>query len=144
MSEISRRHIAEGANGIGSWLPIMEFMSFVCIPINIAIIYFAANGPGTDSQIIKTLDARDDYWTDLRILMLVIGIEHAVMILKSFLSVAVPDVPDEVISEEFKRDKTEELAHHSLILHKMETKSESFDDVVVRLQKEAAEELSRA
>ena len=54
-SEVSRRFVAEGAKGIGSWLNIMEFMSFVCIPINIAIIYFAADGPGTESTFVTNL-----------------------------------------------------------------------------------------
>jgi len=54
MTESSRRFLAQGAQGIGSWLDIMEFMSFICIPINIGIIYFAADGPGTDSTFVQS------------------------------------------------------------------------------------------
>ena len=117
----------------------MEFMSFVCIPINIAIIYFAAEGPDTESTIIKEL--RGDHtvhepFTNAQIVLIVVLIEHIVMITKAFIAVLIPDVPEFVIAEEIKRVKTLELAQHSLLLFKMENKYESFNDVVSRLQTE--------
>lgn len=39
MSNYQRRGNCEGASNIGFWLPIMEMLSIICIPINIAIIY---------------------------------------------------------------------------------------------------------
>ena len=113
LSEVSRRFVAEGANGIGSWINIMEFMSFISIPINIAIIYFAADGPGTESTIVKKL--AEENWSDKTIVLAIVGLEHIVLIMKAFLSVVIPDVPETVISAEFKREKTNELAALGLL-----------------------------
>ena len=110
ISQVSRRFVAEGAKGIGSWINIMEFMSFICIPINIAILYFAADGPDTESTIVTNLRENGDVWTDKNILLFIIGLEHAILVIKAFLSVVIPDVPELVISDEFKREKESELA----------------------------------
>ncbi len=40
MTYYSRRGFAESASGIGTWLEIMEMISFLCIPINCAMLYF--------------------------------------------------------------------------------------------------------
>jgi hypothetical protein len=40
MGKYSRRMKSEGARGIGAWMGVMEVMSFISIPINIAIIVF--------------------------------------------------------------------------------------------------------
>jgi hypothetical protein len=40
----SQRTKPEGASGIGAWLPIMEFLAVICIPVNCAIIYFTGDG----------------------------------------------------------------------------------------------------
>ena len=93
LSYVSRRFIAEQAKGIGSWLNIMEFMSFICIPINIAIIYYAADGPGTDSTIVKNLSEKNDFWTDKNIVLFIVGLEHVILVLKAFIAVVIPDVP---------------------------------------------------
>jgi hypothetical protein len=37
----SRRPDAEGANGIGDWQSIVEFLAFISIPTNFAAIYFS-------------------------------------------------------------------------------------------------------
>ena len=104
MTESSRRFLAQGAQGIGSWLDIMEFMSFVCIPINIGIIYFAADGPKTESHFVKSIRGEGDSWSDARIILLIVGIEHLIMAFKALVAVAIPDVPEIVIHAENKRE----------------------------------------
>lgn len=62
----SRRSTAEGANGIGAWLPIMEFIVIICIPVNCAIIYFTGDGDfeksgsGSESSLIKWMEAQNE------------------------------------------------------------------------------------
>ena len=141
LSELSRRFVAEGASGIGSWLNIMEFMSFICIPINIAIIYFAADGPGLPSTIVTNLREKSDFWTDKNIILFVVGLEHVILVLKAFIAVVIPDVPAKVISDEFKRDKEQELSQHGLLMHKIDGKHKAFNDVVADLQNEAVQEM---
>ena len=40
LTKYSKRDVAEGANGIGSWLPVMEFISHISIPINVAMVFW--------------------------------------------------------------------------------------------------------
>ena len=55
MQKYSRRMRCESANGIGKWIDVMEFLACVCIPINMAIVYFTGtstwNKVGTSSAI---------------------------------------------------------------------------------------------
>ena len=44
MSSYSRRFIAQGASGIGSWTGVMELISMVSIPINVGILLFTGKG----------------------------------------------------------------------------------------------------
>ena len=47
-----RRTWAEIASGIGDWLRVMELMSFIAIPINMAILYFTRIPPPEDPTLI--------------------------------------------------------------------------------------------
>lgn len=51
MSHYSRRFVAQGASGIGSWVGVMELISMVSIPINVAILLFTAKGQDKDGDI---------------------------------------------------------------------------------------------
>ena len=56
MAEYSQRSIAEGAKGIGFWREIMELISMLCIPINIALIYwlgFKGKQPTLREEFVK-------------------------------------------------------------------------------------------
>ena len=44
-----RRQWSEIASGIGDWSGVMELMSFIAIPLNIAVIYFARTPPPEDA-----------------------------------------------------------------------------------------------
>jgi hypothetical protein len=62
-----RRMIPQGASGIGAWLPIMEMIAIVCIPVNAGIIYFAGDGTfyfnGTSSLEKFLVDLNEGQWT---------------------------------------------------------------------------------
>ena len=55
MQKFSRRMRCQSASGIGKWIDVMEFLSLVCIPINMAIVYFTGTSNysvvGTSSAI---------------------------------------------------------------------------------------------
>jgi hypothetical protein len=55
MAYFSRMTNCEGARDIGAWLNIMELLSIICIPVNVAIIYFTGDGSytkeGTSSMV---------------------------------------------------------------------------------------------
>lgn len=40
MTKYSRRRVALGSNGIGNWVFVMEVFAIICVPMNIAILYF--------------------------------------------------------------------------------------------------------
>lgn len=89
------------------WLPILEFISIICIPINTAIIYFTGDGnlytPGKSSYI-KFLEARNSSkWSAINIILLTICIEHLILLLKVLINVIISDVPNSVIEAEKKR-----------------------------------------
>jgi hypothetical protein len=62
----SRRGKADGGSGIGIWSQIMEFLSFLAIPVNIAILFFCGhNGNSTEGAIWESLQKTnvDPYYT---------------------------------------------------------------------------------
>lgn len=40
LSYYKRRFASEGSPNIGSWTGSMDFLSFICIPVNMCIMYF--------------------------------------------------------------------------------------------------------
>ena len=43
MSRYSRKFRAHGADGIGLWINFMTFLTYVCIPVNIGIIFLTGH-----------------------------------------------------------------------------------------------------
>jgi hypothetical protein len=43
MSNFSRRRVSQGAQGIGTWLNVMELFAIICIPVNLAILYWVGD-----------------------------------------------------------------------------------------------------
>ena len=117
--ELGKRDMAKCSAGIGNWMPIMNFISFFAIPINMGLLIFARNpkiDPGYD-QDVEAIDQSEqsaitDYlmsnsdkrWTRFNIVMLVVGVEHAIIGLKLVIAVLIPDVPARVKKAEEKRD----------------------------------------
>lgn len=116
----SRRFKADGGSGIGIWLQIMDFLSFLAIPINIAILFFCGHGgESSEGAMWKFMESRNidpSYewdgsswtfvsfeWDKYTIFLLAIGVEHLLFIIKAGLAVTIKDVPSEVLVAEKKR-----------------------------------------
>ena len=149
MTYYSKRTIAEGASGIGTWLPIMELISMVCIPINVAMVYWTGM-EGEDSALVKALAKRDEarvengqeaIWSNLNIVFLLILMEHLILALKIGMAILIPDVPEEVLFEESRNEQIENAAKREIQVFKLSNNHENFEDTAARLQKGVAEEL---
>lgn len=92
--------MCEGASGIGAWLPIMEMLAMLCIPVNTAIIYFTGDFTYTEegkSSLVKWLEGRNpDVWNTENIILLVVLIEHMLLFIKAIIAFVIPDVPQSV------------------------------------------------
>ena len=144
----SKRTTSEGASGIGSWLPIMELISMICIPINVATIYWTGytNRP---SVLVQFLKGRDEerieggerpVWTNENIILFLILMEHVILALKILLAVLIPDVPQKVLFEEYRQEKIATMAKKEIQVYKILTHSENYDEGITRLEKVAMEE----
>lgn len=119
MSKYSRRFTAQGANGIGSWTGVMELISLVSIPINLAIILFTGKGEDKDgdygySETVKWLLRGGDR-TIFEVVLLLILAEHLLLGFKVIMATLIPDVPKGVVDEERKRPKLEEIANDDML-----------------------------
>lgn len=97
LSYYKKRGESPGAPGIGTWTQSMEFLSFVCIPVNLGVIYFI----GTPSRIEQILIAHaPDKWNAVTVVLLLVAIEHGLIAFKLLIAQAIPDVPQDVIDSE--------------------------------------------
>ena len=73
----------------------------LCIPLNIAIIYFAGDGnvkDGGTSEYIKFFRRMDpEIWTIPNLILLAVFVEHGIIFLKIVLQFMIPDVPYSVV-----------------------------------------------
>ena len=109
ISQFGRRNFAAGTDGIGSWMSIMSFVSFIAIPINVLILLFCRfpyqqqQGIAQDldnlefkeeSPLVQFLKRRDpDYWNRANIILICILMEHLVIFIKVIIAGIIPDVP---------------------------------------------------
>jgi len=125
--------MSEGANGIGNWTPIMEFVSMICIPVNIAVVYFTGAN-GEKSEVVKSLEvSNSEYWTIAHIILLVVAIEHGLLFLKIAIATAISDVPKGVVADEFKRMKIMDEATKELLELKVEGDHETYDEILAKI-----------
>ena len=132
MTYYSQREIAEGASGIGSWLPIMELISMICIPINVAMIFWTGY-KGKDSILVQTLEEHNgERWTTANILLLLILMEHLILALKIIMAILIPDVPERVIFEEYRHSQMAEMAKKEIQVFKLSGGHENYEDMLSR------------
>ena len=107
MCHYSRRGIAQGASGIGAWQDIMMMISFFCIPVNVAIVFYAGDGdynsPGKSSLRYYLEDQDSESWNLVNIVLLLVLIEHLLVAFKLALKEFIPDVDASVLEAEKKR-----------------------------------------
>ena len=157
MGTFDKRNWAENANGIGDWLGVMEFMSIVAIPMNIAICYFTKppealanaknleefgpNAPESQSRIVESLMGNDKIGTLTKAILFVILIEHVLIVFKIFLQGLIPDVPEEVYNTEYLRRLQTKQAQSELSKIKSKGKYQTYDEIVARLQNKIDDEV---
>ena len=85
-------------------MQIMEVIAIICIPVNVAIIYFTGDGDFThsgQSSFIKYFQSRDaQFWNQVNIIWLAIFVEHALIIAKVIIGMLILDVPNSVLEAE--------------------------------------------
>jgi len=120
MTKYSRRMRSEGARDIGAWMGVLEIMSFLAIPINVAIIMFTkqsrtkdANGVevSVNSAFNTRLTSSESGWTESTVILFAVLIEHFMMFAKVFLNLLIVDVPVKVETDEKKRRIDAKAAH---------------------------------
>jgi len=110
MSSYSRRFQAQGASGIGSWTGVMELISLVSIPINVAILLFTTSGQDEEggfeySATVKFLLERDKSRTIFEVVLILVLVEHVLLGVKVVMAQLIPDVPKEVVKDERTRPR---------------------------------------
>lgn len=150
MTHFSRRNIAKGSSGAGFWVFVMEIFAVICVPVNIAILYFTGfvnvidKPNGKRDFMIRNLlkeelsKSNPDYWTPLNALLLLVAIEHVILALKIVIAAIIPDVPNQVIRAEEKRPQILEYATQDLKAHKKKTKAKTLKDLKQTQENEMA------
>jgi len=129
----SRRPIAEAVSGIGSWVNIMEFLAMLSIPTNFAAIYFSDGGgfgETGESPVVLWLRSHNIFWNKGNIILLIVGVEHLLFIIKIVMAVAIPDVPNRVLAEETKRVQVQKQAEEWMKSHKEHVKGLEIEERV--------------
>ena len=153
IAKFGRRNVAECTSTIGSWGPIMSFISYFAIPMNVLIL-LVCRFPSIQVGATQDLDNLQDkeeavlvqylreqdptFWNRANIILLAILIEHLVIGLKIVIAAIIPDVPRKVTDDEFKRIKIEDAVKKELMDEKNYGDHETYKDMTERLQKEAA------
>jgi hypothetical protein len=149
MKSYSKRRISEGAKGIGSWLGIMELISMICIPVNVAMVFWLGY-KGEKSVFVKFLEGRDvareaegldPIWTNVNMLLLLIFMEHVILFLKAAVAALIPDVPESVLFEEWKNDKIGRTESKNIQQYKLTHKLNNYEDMLNELKKEAEDQI---
>lgn len=84
----TRRPIAQLATNIHPWLSIAEFMAFAAVISNCLLLYFST------PVLRKWIEAQlDDAYQEVYILWILVGVEHAIVIIKTLCSALIKDVP---------------------------------------------------
>lgn len=112
------------SDGIGNWSIIMNFVSFLAIPINLSILLFArspaneATGIDQDldeidlseqSEMTKFFKNRDpSYWTRTNMILVAIATEHLIIGIKVVIQILIPDIPKDVKYAEANRRECED------------------------------------
>ena len=85
----------------------MEMLSIVCIPINIAIIYFTGDGSYTkdgNSAMVKYVgETFNEPLDSIKMVAAAVIIEHLILGIKVVVAALIRDTPQVVLKNEHKR-----------------------------------------
>ena len=68
----------------------MDFLSFICIPVNMCIMYFIGDPSRAATSLMS---ANPERWNSVSVILLFVGVEHLLIAAKLVLGQAIPDVP---------------------------------------------------
>ena len=152
ISKFGRRNFAQGTSGIGNWNSIMNFVSYVAIPVNLLVLLFCRYpkvtvgyyqdldniDPEEESIMISWLRKKDPvFWNRANCVIFCIFMEHIVITLKILIAKLIPDVPFEVIRDEARRDTLEKKALNEMTKLKMDGKFETLEEIHARLMRDS-------
>jgi hypothetical protein len=148
MSSYSRRFLAQGASGIGSWTGVMELISLVSIPINVGILLFTTNGKDElgefeYSATVKFFMERDKSRTLFEVVLILVLVEHVLLGIKVIMAQLIPDVPRDVLKDERTRPKVMDLASAEMSMLKRDADLQTIEEMmeeVARNNKKLAED----
>ena len=86
---------------------------------------------------VMTLEERnEDRWNMYTILLLLVGLEHIMLVLKTSMATAIADVPKKVLEAEYKREKIQNEAVAQVTKMKYKLNAETYEEMMTRMQKE--------
>ena len=110
----SQRPIPNRKSGIGSWLPMFDFLGYAAVITNISLVGMVImSSPSTLRELEQTFGL-----TDLAVLLLLVGAEHLLMVFKVGLSFIIPDVPEDVKMKLRLAAKREDVARTKNLEHR--------------------------
>jgi len=88
----SRRCQPSKKSGIGSWLPMFDFLGYAAVITNVSLIGLVIlNSKETMAELSTGFGL-----SELSVLLLLVGAEHLLLGFKTMLSFLIPDVPDDI------------------------------------------------
>ena len=111
MAQYGRRNIAACSSGIGNWQSMINFIVFLAIPTNFAILLFARVLEDTNQvgafQVLDEIPVDEQpafirylmnrgWWTRTNVIILAIVIEHVLLLFSDLIDMILPDVPQMV------------------------------------------------
>lgn len=118
-------------------MPIMEFISLVCIPINVAIVIWTGNPKEGRSAFVANLQDEEN-WQLANIYLFAILIEHVLLFIKIFIAAAIADEPEDVVLSRMKRTKIEEDAMTAITDLKYDRGAKTIKELINAYKKKKA------
>ncbi len=98
----TRRPLAQVATNIDPWLSIAEFMAITAVLTNCLLLYFST--PTLHEWVRMQLG---EQYQEVYLLWILVGVEHAILIIKQFCAELINDVPDWVEKSQRRVEREE-------------------------------------
>ena len=114
----------------------MELISLVSIPINVAILLFTTTGKDENgeypwSATVKYFMDENEERTIFEVVLILALIEHVLLGVKVVIAQLIPDVPKDVLADERKRPKIEDIAEAEMLDLKRHHKLHTINEMIV-------------
>eukprot|EP00352_Strombidinopsis_acuminata_P004851 CAMPEP_0176368124 /NCGR_PEP_ID=MMETSP0126-20121128/22375_1 /TAXON_ID=141414 ORGANISM="Strombidinopsis acuminatum, Strain SPMC142" /NCGR_SAMPLE_ID=MMETSP0126 /ASSEMBLY_ACC=CAM_ASM_000229 /LENGTH=110 /DNA_ID=CAMNT_0017726249 /DNA_START=559 /DNA_END=891 /DNA_ORIENTATION=+ len=109
----------------------MEFLSMICIPINISLMLYTGDGQDRESSLNLYLTARaPTIWNLYTLVILGVVTEHVLLGLKWMIALAIPDLPSDVSTSEQKRGEVEKMVNGLILEKKARSGAVDYADIL--------------